>query len=166
MNLELNFLLCSFRLEDRITELESQLKSVQFKADLHSNIEKDIASRRSKTMKKGLKTCSTQTEDSVNLPEPVRKHSKSSVSLSDPENLDHTKDRSGQTLEPKPKILMKRSSSISKFERTKKKKKLRQIRNRRRRNNSEAECLSASLLSIVELLPSDQSKFSCPNPII
>lgn len=46
----------------KITELESQIKSLRVKADLHTNIEKDITKRRAMTIKKKMIEISVQTE--------------------------------------------------------------------------------------------------------
>ena len=50
------------RLVLKITELESQIKSLRVKADLHTNIEKDITKRRAMTIKQKMIEISVQTE--------------------------------------------------------------------------------------------------------
>lgn len=51
-----------FRLNLKISELESQLKTLRIKSDLHSTIERDLTKRRANTMKLKSMDCGVQTE--------------------------------------------------------------------------------------------------------
>lgn len=145
-------------------ELENQIKNIKFKAELQSNIEKDITKRRAMSMKQKLVDAETQTETqppsefAQKLELIKERESKSDIDKSIDKSIDVSRDQITQTAElPNTKVVIKRSSSIGKLDKLKKKKKLKRPGSKRKRNNSEAECLSASLLSLAELLPSENS---------
>lgn len=78
----------------------------------------------------------------------------------DETETDFTKPQVSRTIDiPEKKIIVKRSSSIGKLDRYRRNRKTKGDKGKRKRNNSKTECLSASLLSLAELLPTENSKF-------
>ena len=78
----------------------------------------------------------------------------------DETETDFTKPQVSRTIDiPEKKIIVKRSSSIGKLDRYRRNRKMKGDKGKRKRNNSNKECLSASLLSLAELLPTENSKW-------
>lgn len=126
----------TYSLELKISDLEKEIKNIRFKADLHSNIEKDITKRRAMTMNLKIAECSTQTDDQPVVIDEVISIKQQESKSEDGEIIKNSirKDRVIQTISSKAKAVMKRSQSIGKIERLKSR-----FIKKKKRNNSEVD---------------------------